>query len=123
MSKNKTRNAFFFFMQDWKKRQEKLGHRYDSLHQVQSDPKCSEAWKVNKRTKKINPIFSLIIQQSFEFFYCILSHCSVDILIQNISNFFRFACLIRHLNHSPFQIYAFKFCNPLTQRIDLSQTL
>ncbi|XP_003703610.1 protein maelstrom homolog [Megachile rotundata] len=44
--KNKGKNAFYFFMLDWKKREEASGRTFpEGLRDVQRDPKCSEEWQ------------------------------------------------------------------------------
>ncbi|XP_076290115.1 protein maelstrom homolog [Lasioglossum baleicum] len=43
---NKGKNAFHFFMIDWKKQEEKLGKSFpDGLRDVQKDPKIQDDWK------------------------------------------------------------------------------
>ncbi|XP_043257358.1 protein maelstrom 1 [Colletes gigas] len=44
--KNKGNNAFYFFMLDWKKDQEKAGRVFpNGLKDVSRDPQCSEEWQ------------------------------------------------------------------------------
>lgn len=44
--KNKGKNAFYFFMLDWRKQQEATGRTFpEGLRDVQRDPKCSEEWQ------------------------------------------------------------------------------
>lgn len=44
--KNESRNAFYFFMLEWKKREEASGRTFpEGLRDVQRDPKCSEEWQ------------------------------------------------------------------------------
>ncbi|KAF7410169.1 hypothetical protein HZH68_004550 [Vespula germanica] len=43
--KQKSHNAFYYFMLEWKKRNEKNGYFYANLMEVQHDPECSAAWK------------------------------------------------------------------------------
>lgn len=44
--KQKSHNAFYYFMLEWKKRQEKEGHVFASFKEVQNDPICNATWKV-----------------------------------------------------------------------------
>lgn len=45
--KNKKRNAFFYFMLDWKKDAEARGRKFrNGLKDVQGDAECSQTWKV-----------------------------------------------------------------------------
>ncbi|XP_014607731.1 PREDICTED: protein maelstrom-like [Polistes canadensis] len=44
-NKRKKRNAFFYFMLDWRKKVEKCGMFFASLKEVQNSPECSEAWQ------------------------------------------------------------------------------
>ncbi|XP_034949011.1 protein maelstrom homolog [Chelonus insularis] len=45
MPKKQIRNGFYYFMVDFKKREEKLGrHFYGGFKEIQSDPKCAEQW-------------------------------------------------------------------------------
>lgn len=47
MPKAKGKNAFFFFMLDWKKRAEAQGREFpNGLKDVQQDPDCNEEWQV-----------------------------------------------------------------------------
>lgn len=47
MPKNKGRNAFFFFMIDWKKRAEAKGYTFpNGFKDVQANPECNMAWQV-----------------------------------------------------------------------------
>lgn len=47
MPKAKGRNAFFFFMLDWRKRAEAQGRRFpNGLKDVTADPGCNEEWQV-----------------------------------------------------------------------------
>jgi len=47
MPKNKGRNAFFFFMVDWRKRAEAQGCKFpNGFKDVQADPECNEEWQV-----------------------------------------------------------------------------
>ncbi|XP_012542235.1 protein maelstrom 2 [Monomorium pharaonis] len=53
MPKNKGRNAFFFFMVDWRKRAEAEGHKFpNGLKDVQQDPNCNEEWRSLTKQEK-----------------------------------------------------------------------
>ncbi|XP_046815638.1 protein maelstrom 2 isoform X1 [Vespa crabro] len=43
--KQKSHNAFYYFMLEWRKRKEREGHIYANFLEVRNDPACSEAWK------------------------------------------------------------------------------
>ncbi|XP_074094199.1 protein maelstrom 2-like [Cotesia typhae] len=45
MSKKSQRNGFYYFMLDFKKREEKNGNKFASLAKVQADAKCSKEWQ------------------------------------------------------------------------------
>ncbi|XP_006610325.1 protein maelstrom 2-like [Apis dorsata] len=40
-----SKNAFYFFMLDWQRRQQRRGEIFNSLKDVAADPRCSEDWK------------------------------------------------------------------------------
>ncbi|XP_043491498.1 protein maelstrom-like [Polistes fuscatus] len=44
-NKQKKRNAFYYFMLDWRNKAEKSGVFFTSLKEVQNSPECSEAWQ------------------------------------------------------------------------------
>lgn len=47
MPKVKGRNAYFFFMLEWRKRAEAQGRKFpNGLKDVQADPECNEEWQV-----------------------------------------------------------------------------
>ncbi|KAL0117933.1 hypothetical protein PUN28_008960 [Cardiocondyla obscurior] len=53
MPKNKGRNAYFFFMIDWKKEMEAEGRTFpNGLRDVQADPDCSKEWEELPEQKK-----------------------------------------------------------------------
>lgn len=53
MPKNKGRNAFFFFMIDWRKRAEEEGRKFpNGLKDVQADPDCNEEWQSLTKQEK-----------------------------------------------------------------------
>ncbi|XP_018353720.1 PREDICTED: protein maelstrom homolog [Trachymyrmex septentrionalis] len=53
MSKNKSRNAFFFFMADWKKREEAYGRAFpNGIKDVQQDPECNAEWQSLTKQEK-----------------------------------------------------------------------
>lgn len=43
--KQKGRNGFYYFMLEWRQREEQRGRKFDSLREVQADPRCSDEWK------------------------------------------------------------------------------
>lgn len=62
MPKAKGKNAFFFFMLDWKRRAEAKGFTFpNGLKDVQADPDCNIEWQVRfgKRIQNINSISAL----------------------------------------------------------------
>lgn len=53
MPKKQAPNAFYFFMRDWKKRQEKAGRTFpNGMRDVQTDSKCSEEWNSLTKAQK-----------------------------------------------------------------------
>ncbi|XP_011882673.1 PREDICTED: protein maelstrom 2-like [Vollenhovia emeryi] len=53
MPKNKGRNAFFFFMADWRKRMEAQGYSFpNGFRDVQQDPDCNEEWRSLTKQEK-----------------------------------------------------------------------
>ncbi|GAB1867689.1 HMG box domain-containing protein [Camponotus japonicus] len=53
MPKNKGRNAFFFFMVDWRKRAEAQGCKFpNGFKDVQADPECNEEWQSLTKQEK-----------------------------------------------------------------------
>ncbi|KAG5320488.1 MAEL2 protein, partial [Pseudoatta argentina] len=53
MPKNKSRNAFFFFMADWKKREEAQGRAFpNGFKDVQQDPECNAEWQSLTKQEK-----------------------------------------------------------------------
>lgn len=62
MPKNKGRNAFFFFMIDWRRRAEAQGHSFpNGLKDVQANPDCNEEWQV-RSARNSNRIFFRLIR-------------------------------------------------------------
>ncbi|KAK2579310.1 hypothetical protein KPH14_008263 [Odynerus spinipes] len=52
--KQKGQNAFFYFMLEWRQREEKSGRKFASLRDVQADPRCSDEWKgLSPQQKKV----------------------------------------------------------------------
>ena len=46
--RNNSYNAFYFFMKDWQKNEERKGFVFpNGIRDVQSNPNCNEAWKVS----------------------------------------------------------------------------
>ncbi|CAG5088993.1 Similar to mael: Protein maelstrom homolog (Culex quinquefasciatus) [Cotesia congregata] len=45
MSKKNQRNGFYYFMLDFKKREEKNGNKFASLTEIQANAKCSKEWQ------------------------------------------------------------------------------
>ncbi|XP_018053338.1 PREDICTED: protein maelstrom 2 [Atta colombica] len=53
MPKNRSRNAFFFFMADWKKREEAHGRAFpNGFKDVQQDPECNAEWQSLTKQEK-----------------------------------------------------------------------
>lgn len=53
MPKKAPKSGFYYFMLEYKRREENQGRNFpNGLRDVQSDPKCSEAWNVCKKKKK-----------------------------------------------------------------------
>ncbi|KAL6440558.1 hypothetical protein ACFW04_003217 [Cataglyphis niger] len=53
MPKVKGRNAFFFFMLEWRKRAEAQGRKFpNGLKDVQADPECNEEWQSLTKQEK-----------------------------------------------------------------------
>ncbi|EGI60391.1 Protein maelstrom 2 [Acromyrmex echinatior] len=53
MPKNRSRNAFFFFMADWKKREEAQGRAFpNGFKDVQQDPECNAEWQSLTKQEK-----------------------------------------------------------------------
>ncbi|XP_077264402.1 protein maelstrom 2-like isoform X1 [Temnothorax americanus] len=53
MPKNKGRNAFFFFMADWRKRMEAQGRKFpNGFKDVQQDPDCNAEWQSFTKQEK-----------------------------------------------------------------------
>lgn len=53
MPKNKGRNAFFFFMVDWRKRAEAQGRSFpNGFRDVQADPDCNKEWQSLSKQEK-----------------------------------------------------------------------
>ncbi|XP_025073315.1 protein maelstrom homolog isoform X2 [Pogonomyrmex barbatus] len=53
MPKNKSKNAFYFFMLDWKRRAEAQGRKFpNGLKDVQREPECNEEWQCLTKQEK-----------------------------------------------------------------------
>ncbi|XP_057331176.1 protein maelstrom homolog [Microplitis mediator] len=45
MPKKTQRNGFYYFMLDFKRREEKKGNKFNDLREIQDNPKCDQEWK------------------------------------------------------------------------------
>lgn len=66
MPKKAPKSGFYYFMLEYKRREENQGRNFpNGLRDVQSDPKCSEAWNVCKKKKKISNKETLHFNKNF----------------------------------------------------------